>query len=66
MDVSDVSSVQTGIDHVASELGRLDVVINNAGLNIPQGVFDVDEASWNVVLDTNLQGTFFGAQAAAR
>lgn len=66
MDVSDVSSVQTGIDRVVSELGRLDVVVNNAGLNIPQGVFDVDEASWDAVLDANLKGTFFGSQAAAR
>jgi NAD(P)-dependent dehydrogenase (short-subunit alcohol dehydrogenase family) len=41
-------------------------MINNAGLNIPQGVFDVDEASWDAVLDTNLKWTFFGAQAAAR
>ena len=66
MDVSDVASVQDGVDRVASELGRLDILVNNAGLNIPQGVFDVDEASWDAVLDTNLKGTFFCAQAAAR
>ncbi len=66
MDVSDVASVRVGVDRVASELGRLDILVNNAGLNIPQGVFDVDEASWDAVLDTNLKGTFFCAQAAAR
>jgi NAD(P)-dependent dehydrogenase (short-subunit alcohol dehydrogenase family) len=66
MDVSDVRSVRAGIDRVASELGRLDILVNNAGLNIPQGVFDVDEASWDAVVDTNLKGTFFAAQAAAR
>jgi NAD(P)-dependent dehydrogenase (short-subunit alcohol dehydrogenase family) len=66
MDVSDVGSVREGVDRVASELGRLDILVNNAGLNIPQGVFDVDEASWDAVLDTNLKGTFFCAQAAAR
>ncbi len=66
MDVSDVASVREGVDRVASELGRLDILVNNAGLNIPQGVFDVDEASWDAVLDTNLKGTFFCAQAAAR
>jgi NAD(P)-dependent dehydrogenase (short-subunit alcohol dehydrogenase family) len=66
MDVTDVSSVQTGVERVVSEFGRLDLLVNNAGLNIPQSVFDVDEASWDSVLDTNLKGSFFAAQAAAR
>ncbi len=66
MDVSDIASVRAGVDRVASELGRLDILVNNAGLNIPQGIFDVDEASWDAVVDTNLKGTFFAAQAAAR
>src|SRR5918999_4554523 len=66
MDVSDVASVRDGVDRVASELGRLDILVNNAGLNIPQAVFDVDEESWDAVLDANLKGTFFCAQAAAR
>jgi NAD(P)-dependent dehydrogenase (short-subunit alcohol dehydrogenase family) len=66
MDVIDVSSVQRGIERVASEFGRLDLLVNNAGLNIPQSVFEVDEASWDSVINTNLKGTFFAAQAAAR
>ena len=66
MDVMDVASVQASVDRVASEFGHLDLLINNAGLNIPQSVFDVDEASWDSVIDTNLKGTFFAAQAAAR
>ena len=66
MDVADVDSVRAGVDRTASELGRLDILVNNAGLNIPQAVFDVDEASWDAVVDTNLKGTFFAAQAAAR
>jgi len=45
MDVTDVASVQASIDGVVSEFGYLDLLINNAGLNIPQSVFDVDEAS---------------------
>ena len=66
MDVADVSSVREGVDRVASEFGRLDVLVNNAGVNVPQGLFEVDEASWDAVMDTNLKGTFFVSQAAAR
>ncbi len=66
MEVIDVSSVQRGIERVASEFGRLDLLVNNAGLNIPQSVFEVDESSWDSVINTNLKGTFFAAQAAAR
>jgi NAD(P)-dependent dehydrogenase (short-subunit alcohol dehydrogenase family) len=66
MDVTDVASVREGVDRVVSELGRLDILVNNAGVNIPQGIFDVDEKSWDAVLDTNLKGGFFAAQAAAR
>lgn len=66
MDVTDVASIREGTNRVASEYGRLDVLVNNAGLNVPQGVFEVDEASWDSVIDTNLKGTFFAAQAAAR
>lgn len=66
MDVTDVSSVREGVERAAAELGRLDILVNNAGRNIPQGVFEVDEESWDDVMNTNLKGTFFAAQAAAR
>lgn len=66
MDVTQVASVHEGIEQVADEFGCLDLLVNNAGLNIPQRVFDVDEASWDDVIDTNLKGTFFSTQAAAR
>ncbi len=66
MDVTDASSVRENVDKVSSDLGRLDILVNNAGVNIPQGVFEVDEASWDAVMDTNLKGTFFASQAAAR
>jgi len=66
MEAADVSSVRAGVDLVVSEHGRLDILVNNAGLNIPQGVLNVDEDSWDAVLNTNLKATFFAAQAAAR
>ncbi len=58
--------MRENVDKVSSDLGRLDILVNNAGVNIPQGVFEVDEASWDAVMDTNLKGTFFASQAAAR
>ena len=66
MDVTDVASVREGVERVVSGLGRLDILVNNAGVNVPQGIFDVDEESWDAVIDTNLKGSFFAAQAAAR
>lgn len=63
MDVAEISSVRAGIEEVTSELDRLDILVNNAGLNIPQGIFEVDEESWNAVVDTNLKGVFFASQA---
>ncbi len=66
MNVTDVSSVREGVDRAASELGGLDILVNNAGLNVPQGIFGVDEESWDAVMSTNLKGSFFATQAAAR
>ena len=66
MDATDVSSVHESIDKATSELGGLDILVNNAGLNVPQGIFEVDEESWDAVMDTNLKGSFFATQAAAR
>ena len=66
MDVTDVSSVREGINKAASEFGGLDILVNNAGLNIPQGIFEVDEDSWDAVISTNLKGSFFASQVAAQ
>src|SRR6185312_9542298 len=46
--------------------GHVDILVNNAGVNLPQDALDVDEASWDAVLDIDLKGTFFCAQAFGR
>ena len=47
-------------------LGRLDILVNNAGVEIKEPFLEVSERHYDVVLDVNLKGAFFAAQAAAR
>ena len=47
-------------------LGRLDILVNNAGVEIREPFLDVTEEHYDLVLDVNLKGAFFAAQAAAR
>jgi glucose 1-dehydrogenase len=47
-------------------LGRLDILVNNAGVEIREPFLDVSEEHYDLVLDVNLKGAFFAAQAAAR
>ena len=46
--------------------GKIDILVNNAGCNVRKPALDVTWEDWNLVLDTNLRGTFFVAQAVAR
>lgn len=53
-------------DEVWSRLGPIDMVVANAGTNVPQRALDVTPEAWDAVHETNLRGTFFTAQALAR
>ena len=66
MDVTSVAECRAGVKAVASALGGLDILINNAGMEEVRPSLDVDEALWDRILDVNLKGAFFCAQAAAR
>ncbi len=66
MDVSNVVSCRNGVEEAAAELGGIDILINNAGVEQVSPSFDVDEVLWDHIVDTNLKGAFFVAQAAAR
>lgn len=66
LDVTEVPAIPGAIERAATALGGLDILVNNAGTNVQQLALDVDEATWDSVVDTNLKGTFFVSQAAAR
>jgi NAD(P)-dependent dehydrogenase (short-subunit alcohol dehydrogenase family) len=65
-DVTDTAACQTAITRAAEQLGGLDILINNAGIEQLCDSLTVTEATWDRILDTNLKGAFFCAQAAAR
>ena len=66
LDVREVASIDGVIRQAASDLGGLDILVNNAGIRRRAPALAVTEADWDAVLDTNLKGAFFCAQAAAR
>jgi NAD(P)-dependent dehydrogenase (short-subunit alcohol dehydrogenase family) len=65
-DMQEVESIRSMVDFTNEYLGGLDVVVNNAGINIPKPAMEVTEEDWDSVIDTNLKGTFFCAQQAGK
>jgi len=64
--IRDPEQVNDFIDAVHAEFGRLDILVNNAGGQFPQAALDFSVKGWNAVIDTNLNGTWWMMQAAAR
>ncbi len=66
LDVRNLDSIQHMVAAAIAHYGKIDVLVNNAGCNARKPALDVTWDDWNLVLDTNLRGTFFVAQAVAR
>jgi glucose 1-dehydrogenase len=65
-DVSKIADLQRLIDTAVKEFGRLDVMVNNAGIETRTSVLDTTEQQYEKVLDINLKSAFFGTQLAAK
>ena len=66
LDVRTSESITAAVTAVHGHFGRIDILVNNAGCNIRKPALDVTWEDWNTILDTNLRGPFFVAQAVAR
>lgn len=65
-DVSSAESCQALVDAAVQALGRLDVLVNNAGVTVDKLMMRLSEADFDRVVDTNLKGAFFCTKAATR
>ncbi len=66
LDVRSLDSIQAAVENAWTHCGKIDILVNNAGCNVRKPAVDVTWDDWNLVLETNLRGTFFVAQAVAR
>ena len=66
LQLPDLDSIDAAVKAVVGTFDRVDVLVNNAGVNIPRDALELNEADWDGVLDVNLKGTFFLSQRVAR
>jgi len=66
LDVRNYDSIQTAVKSAIAHYGKIDILVNNAGLNVRKPAVELTWDEWNLVLETNLRGEFFVAQAVAR
>jgi len=66
LDVRNYDSIQAAVKSAIAHYGKIDILVNNAGLNVRKPAVELTWDEWNLVLETNLRGEFFVAQAVAR
>lgn len=66
LDLRRQESIEAAADTVIAAFGRMDVLVNNAGVPLRRAALDVTRADWTRVLEVNLAGTFFMSQAVGR
>jgi NAD(P)-dependent dehydrogenase (short-subunit alcohol dehydrogenase family) len=65
-DVTDSSQVKKMVDDVVSELGRIDILVNNSGVLVRRAFLDITEQDWDYMINTNLKAFFVVGQEVAR
>lgn len=66
LDVREYESIHSMVSAAIAHYGQIDILVNNAGCNVRKPALEVSWDDWNLILNTNLRGTFFVAQATAR
>jgi NAD(P)-dependent dehydrogenase (short-subunit alcohol dehydrogenase family) len=66
LDVRHSRSIAVAFERLDRELGGPDILVNSAGVNVPQDLASLDDGSWDTVVDTDLKGLVFVTQAAAQ
>jgi 2-deoxy-D-gluconate 3-dehydrogenase len=66
VEMTEPNSIQEFVDKLQSDSGGIDMLVNNAGVNIPRPAIEVSSQDWDTVFDTNLKGNFFLSTALAK
>ena len=66
LDVTDPDSIKAAVAHAETEVGTIDILINNSGVSTTQRLVDVSPEDYDFVMDTNTRGAFFVAQEVAK
>ena len=66
LDVSDMSEIVPRVEEIVARYGKIDVLFNVAGINKREGLLDVEEETYDRIMNTNLKGVYFVTQAVAR
>jgi NAD(P)-dependent dehydrogenase (short-subunit alcohol dehydrogenase family) len=66
LDVTDHNSVKAAVAHAETEMGSIDILVNNSGVSTTQRIQDVSPEDYDFVFDTNVKGAFFVAQEVGK
>jgi NAD(P)-dependent dehydrogenase (short-subunit alcohol dehydrogenase family) len=66
LDVTDLDSIKAGVAHAETEVGSIDILVNNSGVSTTQRIQDVTEDDYDYIFDVNVKGAFFVAQEVGK